>query len=374
MTATNKGVALYLHIPFCLRKCRYCDFCSFDSLKDEQKNAYLAALLQEIQAFPRAEDVSSIFFGGGTPSLLSEESLERILSLIRQKFRVLPDCEITLEANPASVDAEGLAAFRRLGVNRLSIGVQSFSDSVLRTLGRLHTASDAEAFFKMARQAGFDNINLDLMYATPGESEDALSASLRKAISLAPEHISAYGLILEEGTDFDRCRESLCFLSPDREADYYEIVSKTLSSAGYYHYEISNYAKSGKECCHNLTYWQSRPYIGFGVSAYSLYGGYRYGNTRDLALYLSDPCHAVSEREEMTPENRAYDYVMLALRTACGVCEEEYRLLFGKSFYDEKRAEIDRYIRQGYMEYDGKRTRLTERGFYVSDAILITLL
>ncbi len=371
---TSKGCALYIHIPFCLRKCRYCDFCSFDRLSNDEKERYLVALSNEIEGFSSAEEISSIFFGGGTPSLLSADSLGNILSRIRRKFTILPDCEITLEANPASVDEAGLRAFRALGINRLSIGVQSFSDRALQTLGRLHTAEEAERFFHAARRAGFDNINIDLMYATPGESEEELCATLERVVLLSPEHISAYGLILEEGTDFARCRDSLALVPPDEEADRYDIVTKALSSAGYYHYEISNYAKPGKECRHNLTYWQSRPYIGFGVSAYSLYGGYRYGNTRSLSQYTADPLHAVEEREEMTAENREYDYVMLALRTADGIDEESFLRLFGHGFYAEKRALCDRYIEEGYMEFDGVRTRLTERGFYLSDAILVTLL
>ena len=373
----NNAVGIYVHIPFCLKKCRYCDFCSFPNASRQKIEGYLAALITEIKNAPTlAEEqcVVSVFFGGGTPSILLPEDIFSILKEIRGKYPVSESAEITMEANPATADLAKLKAFYAAGVNRLSIGVQSLDDSELRFLGRLHTAAEAVAFFHSARDAGFSNINIDLIYAIPGQTVGTLSKTLDAVLSLSPEHISAYGLILEEGTPLYEERESIDWQSDDAEADLYDIVSKELLLHGYEQYEISNYAKPGFRSVHNKGYWESRLYLGFGVSAASLFGGKRYTNTRDIDRDILSPLSSVDEVEEMTDENSLYDYIMMALRTSDGIEEERFESLFGFSFYESKKKLIDRFIRLGYMEHDGRRTRFTRSGFYVSSALLIELL
>jgi len=373
----NNAVGIYVHIPFCLKKCLYCDFCSFPDISRERIERYLAALTTEIKNAPDlspGQHVVSVFFGGGTPSLLLPRDISLILSELREKFSVSEGAEITLETNPATADLEKLKAFYALGIKRLSIGIQSFQDGELRFLGRLHTASEAISFFHSAREAGFSNVNIDLIYAIPGQTADTLSQTVDTVLSLSPEHVSAYGLILEEGTPLYEKRESIDWQSDDAEADLYDMVSRKLIQNGYEQYEISNYAKPGFRSVHNMGYWESRLYLGFGVSATSLFGGKRYTNTRDIDRYVLSPLESVDEVEEMTEENRLYDYVMMALRTSDGIEEERFFDFFGYSFYESKKEKIDHFIRLGYMEYDGTRTRFTRNGFYVSSALLIELL
>lgn len=373
----SNAVGIYLHIPFCLKKCRYCDFCSFPNISRKRIEEYLAALTVEIKnapLLPEGNFVASVFFGGGTPSLLLPKDISLILSEIKSKYPISEDAEITLEANPATADLEKLTAFRAVGINRLSIGVQSFDDSELRFLGRLHTASEAVSFFRSAREAGFSNINIDLIYAIPGQTKETLSKTLDTVLSLSPEHISAYGLILEEGTPLYEDKDNIVFQTEDGEADLYDIVSERLVQSGYEQYEISNYARNGFRSVHNMGYWESRLYLGFGVSATSLFGEKRYTNTKDIDRYIAQPLSSVDEVEEMTEENRLFDYVMMALRTSEGISESVFSRLFGISFYHSKKDVLDRFIRLGYVEYDGERTRFTRRGFYVSSALLLELL
>lgn len=338
---------------------------------------YLFALVSEIRnapLLPVGKFVKSVFFGGGTPSLLLPRDILLILDEIKAKYPVFENAEITMEANPATADLNKLTAFRSAGINRLSIGVQSFDDGELRFLGRLHTANEAVSFFRSAREAGFSNINIDLIYAIPGQTKETLSKTIDTVLSLSPEHISAYGLILEEGTPLYEDKDNIVFQTEDGEADLYDIVSERLVQSGYEQYEISNYARNGFRSVHNMGYWESRLYLGFGVSATSLFGGKRYTNTKDIDRYIAQPLSSVDEVEEMTEENRLFDYVMMALRTSDGISESVFSRLFGISFYHSKKDVLDRFIRLGYVEYDGERTRFTRRGFYVSSALLLELL
>ncbi len=340
------------------------------------RTAYIDAVKREIMEapLPKKGTAVSVFFGGGTPSLLSLSEFEGLYSHILKKFALKNGAEITIEANPASASREKLAAFRAMGVNRLSVGIQSLNDAELKTLGRVHTAKEAISFVSDAREAGFDNLNIDLMYAVPGQTVTSFSETLRAALTLSPEHISAYGLILEEGTAFYRNRQSYRFVDEDTEADMYTHLIEQLSSAGYHHYEISNYAMPGHECIHNLGYWQSRPYLGFGVSAFSCIDGKRYGNTRDLAAYIAAPANAICEVELLTPDNAEQDYVMLALRTAYGIRESQFKQMFGHGFFEEKSEILQKYILAGMLIHENGVTRLTEKGFYLSDAVLCEIL
>jgi oxygen-independent coproporphyrinogen-3 oxidase len=284
----QKTLGLYLHIPFCVQKCRYCDFTSYAGKGEEFKNRYVKCLITQIQRLATAPSgglpalsgrfVDSIFFGGGTPSLLSPEQLGEIMAEIRRQFVLAEDCEITMEANPGTLSPEKLVSYRNAGVNRLSIGLQSADDGCLRMLGRIHSWQDFCENYEQARKAGFDNINIDIMSALPGQSLESYLHTLKEVTALRPEHISSYSLILEEGTPlYDD--EQLLKLLPDEETDrrMYEMTKKVLDEEGYHRYEISNYAREGKECIHNLGYWEDIPYLGFGLGASSYW---KKGKTR----------------------------------------------------------------------------------------------
>ena len=372
----NKG-GLYFHIPFCERKCAYCDFCSFPKVSEAQKAVYTRALITEMEGYAeRAKGTvfDTLFFGGGTPTLLSEKDTWRILDAAHRLFSIETGAEVTAEANPATATKEKLTALRKMGVNRISIGVQSFSPDELAALGRIHTARDAVDFYETALSSGFSNINIDLMYGIPGQTADSWRATLDEALRLSPTHISAYSLILEEGTPLAEKKESLP-LPTEEEEDAFDLTLKeTLAANGYFHYEISNYAKKGYECRHNLHYWHSDAYLGFGVSAYSCFGGERYGNGRDLSAYLSAPLGQTADREKISDEALAYEWLMLRLRLAEGLPLERYRETFGYRFEERHAPLIEKYVGLGLMRRTLTHLCLTERGMRLSNAILVDFL
>lgn len=370
-------IGIYIHIPFCRRKCLYCDFCSFTGIDTATRSRYVDALVRELRSYsaPLAPyTVNTIFIGGGTPSLLAAEETERVFDALRTCFDLAPDAEITSEVNPATADGEKLARWRAAGVNRLSIGVQSFSDTELRALGRLHTADEAEAFYRAARRAGFANIGLDLMYGIPGQTATSLAETLRRAVALSPEHISAYSLQVEEGTLFYDRRETLALPGDDENADLYDLVTRELAGAGYRHYEISNYAKPGYESRHNLRYWRMSPYIGVGVAAYSYFEGARYGHGRDLAAYLADDFSRRPPTEPRGDGDTEEEYIMLALRLADGIDDEEFRRTFGVTFTERYGARMAPFAAEGLAARTEHGWTLTERGMYVSLALLAEIL
>lgn len=368
---------LYFHIPFCLRKCEYCDFCSFTGKGEAQMRAYADALIREMTHYaPRARDTvfDTVFFGGGTPSLLPTDEVERILLSANELFQIEKDSEITLEANPATADEEKLAKFRRMGVNRLSVGVQSLSDKELSYLGRLHTSREALDFLNTARRVGFDNINVDLMYGIPAQTPASAKETLLSVVDFAPAHISAYSLMLEDGTPLYERRAQLPLPSEEEEDTINTIVSRTLEKHGYRHYEISNYAKQGMPSRHNLHYWHSDPYLGFGVSAYSFFDGVRYGNASDFSAYLFDPTACLAERESITEASLAYEWIMLRLRLAEGLSLSEYRARFGVDLLCAHEKTIKVFVERGLMQVADGRLSLTERGFRLSNSILISFM
>lgn len=370
-------IGIYIHIPFCRRKCLYCDFCSFTGVDSATRSRYVDALVRELRSYsaPLAPyTVNTVFIGGGTPSLLAAEETERVFDALRTCFDLAPDAEITSEVNPATADGEKLARWRAAGVNRLSIGVQSFSDTELRALGRLHTADEAEAFYRAAHRAGFANIGLDLMYGIPGQTATSLAETLRRAVALAPEHISAYSLQVEEGTPFYDRRETLALPGDDENADLYDLVTHELAGAGYRHYEISNYAKPGYESRHNLRYWRMSPYIGVGVAAYSYFEGARYGHGRDLAAYLADDFSRRPPAEPRGDGDTEEEYIMLALRLADGIDDEDFRRAFGVTFTERYGARMAPFAAEGLAARTGRGWALTERGMYVSLALLAEIL
>ena len=369
----RKDFGVYLHVPFCLSKCPYCDFCSFPGLSEETRAQYVGALIREIgeRDFPPLT-ATSVFFGGGTPTLLSVAQFDALCSMIDARFGLACDAEITFEMNPATADREKLRALRALGFNRVSIGCQSFSDDELRALGRAHDAEEIFTAYEDALAAGFDNVNLDLMYGIPRQTTGSFGKTLETVISMAPEHVSAYGLILEEGTPFFSRQKELDLPEDDAEADMYALASSMLRDAGYRHYEISNYARPGRECRHNLLYWRQGEYAAYGLSASSHVAGVRKTNTRDLSRYLSDPVRATAE--ETVIEDAEYEYIMLRLRLTEGIDEEEFRRRFGHGFRERYADKLAPWFARGVLVSDGDRTALSDEGLYLNSALLRELL
>ena len=370
-----RNLGLYIHIPFCRTKCLYCDFCSFVSRDEQQREAYVGALLREIEARGTKDySVDTVYFGGGTPSLLSAEQIGRILGEIKESFNVSPDAEITLECNPMTVSDgdEYFKELRALGVNRLSLGVQTAIDGELKLIGRRHSFEEAKATFFEARGAGFENISVDLMLGIPSQTFDSLRASANQVIKLAAEHISIYSLQLEEGTPLYRMRERYSLADDDTAADMYELVVKMMKDAGYRHYEISNFARGGRESKHNCKYWRLDEYLGLGLAAHSDFGGKRLENTRDMERYLGGEW--LEAASEISNSEREFEFLMLGLRTADGISKSEFLARFGVGFDEKYGEKMEKFKKMGYFCEKGDALALTERGFEVSNAILTEIL
>lgn len=377
--------SLYIHIPFCVRKCRYCDFYSVEGT--EMAEDFLAGLLREISL--QAEDrdpgiFESIFFGGGTPSLLEPEQVERILSSLRSVFRVSRDAEVTLEANPGTLTMEKLRAFRSLGVNRISLGIQSFHEPELRTLGRIHDRAEALRSIACARDAGFDNISLDLMYSVPGQTASSWEDNLRTAVSLAPQHVAAYSLIVEEGTPL-ACMVGVGKVRTNPvnlEAEMYQRTMEFLGAHGYEHYEVSNYALPGFRCRHNWAYWSHENYLGFGPSAHSFWkesdgrGGRRWRNVADLSTYrdrLENGWLPVESEEDVGPRQMFDERIFLSLRTG-GLDVRKLSQDFEVDFA-ARRGELMRWmVQEDLAVLEQEFLRLTPKGFLLCDEICSRLL
>ncbi len=373
---TTDSIGLYIHIPFCLRKCRYCDFASFSSVGQDTRTRYIDRLCEEIESYfgqPKV-GVNTVFFGGGTPSLLSPDELSRILSSVRKTFVLMPDAEITMEMNPGTITPDRVRAYAELGVNRASIGCQSFNENELKILGRIHNSADIYDAVNAVRSAGIANFSLDLMYGIPEQTAASFEHTLRSALALEPAHLSVYGLILEEGTPFYEQRAALQLPSEDEECDMYAKASRILGEHGFSHYEISNYARPGFESRHNLKYWRDEEYIGVGLAAYSYYGKKRYGNTSALDEYLSVDYKQYVCGEDITAVDEAFEYAMMRLRLAEGFSLTDYRARFGRDFTDGRSEAVERYRSLGYLTVTDDRISLTERGFYISNTILSDLL
>ena len=381
-------ISLYVHIPFCLRKCRYCDFLSAPQT-DIDRERYVKALIREIKTqkdCPAGRPVDTVFFGGGTPSVLSAEQIGRIIDALREVFLILPDAEVSLETNPGTADFEKLSAFKEAGINRLSMGVQSMHDEELRLLGRIHTADQALEAFKTARAAGFDNINIDLMSALPGQTFDSWADSLRQAVEWRPEHISAYSLIIEPGTPFSALYEAgeLPPL-PDEETDrkMYHYTREYLAQHGYGRYEISNYALKGRECRHNSGYWTGHPYLGFGIGAASYVNGARFSNITDFETYSVEMEKAGipaeieqvygkvrTEIHSLTEQEKMEEFMFLGLRMTAGVKTSDFASRFGKSLDEVYGDVIRRHLAQGLLQRTPEGFCLTERGTDVSNYVM----
>ena len=368
------ALGLYIHIPFCKAKCAYCDFYSL-AHSEEKMDAYMAALLRHLEEVaPRAAgmQVDTVYFGGGTPSYLGAARLCRILQTVLRRYDVARDAEITLEANPDSAgDWKELRRLRRAGFNRLSLGVQSTDDALLRRIGRVHTYEQVQQAVKAARQAKFINLSLDLIYGLPGQTMEDWQRTLADAVALGPEHLSCYGLKLEEGTPLWQQRQTLTLPDDDAQADMYLYTVAALGEMGYEQYEISNFAKPGKASRHNLKYWNMEEYAGFGPGAHSDFGGVRYGYVRDIDSYIAGKL-VLSESENDSTLARDYEYVMLSLRTAAGIDRQTFEKRYRQRFQPME-ALFEQYEKAGLASRTEGGWRLTPKGFLVSNSIIAAL-
>ena len=372
----NSPMEIYIHIPFCIRKCDYCDFLSGPSGPEEQAD-YVQALLREIQAVEEGEgrSVSSIFIGGGTPSVLDERLLGDILREIRNRFKMEEDAEITIEVNPGTANIGKLQAYREMGINRLSIGLQSPEDRELKILGRIHNYGQFLETYQEARTVGFDNINIDLMSAIPDQTYEGWVKNLRTVAELEPEHISVYSLIVEEGTPFAARKLNL----PDEDTEYnmYEATAQILKEYGFEQYEISNYARKGRECRHNVGYWTRQDYLGFGLGASSLYGKERFANTADMKKYLENSKNPEKIREKepsLTREDEMAEFMFLGLRMTKGISKADFQRCFGCTIESVYGEVLEKYeSMELLLEKDG-RIFLSREGIHVSNSIMAEFL
>lgn len=371
--------SLYLHIPFCEHKCLYCDFYSIESL--EPLEDFLKALGREIDryaSFGHEESFETIYFGGGTPSLLSPEAIGDIIGRLRTNFRIDKDAEVTLEANPGTVDRAKLLEFRNVGINRLSFGIQSFDDAELKFLTRIHSSSQARDAVRLAREAGFDNISIDLIFALPKQTLDGWRKNLEEGIALQPQHISAYSLIVEQGTPLARLVRSkqVSPLPVEAEAEMYELTMATLRDAGYEHYEVSNYALPGFRSRHNSNYWNHSNYLGFGPSAHSFWSGKRWWNFSNLGTYcgrIESGESPVAGTEELTDGQMVDEAVMLGLRSE-GVDLERLAREHGIDLIAASRSVVESMIADRLAVRERNLLRLTDKGYLICDGLSESLL
>lgn len=374
-----KPLGIYIHIPFCKSKCEYCDFYSIPgSMNKKLMGDYTQAVMLHIrEAAQRAlnYEVDTVYFGGGTPSFYGEDGLRKLLTEVDRRFILRPDAEITLEANPDSVSAAELQKLRRAGFNRISIGVQSDQDNQLKSLGRPHTFEQAKRAVQLAREAGFENLSLDLIYGLPNQTREQWAGTLQRIIDLRPEHISCYGLRVEEGTPLYEYQDCANLPDDDMQADMYLYTVETLESFGYAQYEISNFARTGFESRHNLKYWTGGEYLGFGPAAASDFSGKRFSFQRDLAAYnngIFSGTSVLAECESIPLRERAGEYLMLRLRTREGIEAKEYQRMFHMDFSPLEEI-LEKLQTVGYTKKRENRWRLTPAGYLLSNQIILAL-
>ncbi len=364
---------IYIHIPFCRSKCHYCDFCSRTRADDETKNLYTKRLCEEIRACAEGignvrPQADTVYFGGGTPTLLSTEQFSEILDTVNDCFGIDDGAEITAETNPKTADIKKLTEMHSLGINRLSIGMQSVHDNELKALGRIHDFEDFCNIYLDARRAGFENISADLMYGIPEQTRESFSRSVEALAEMHPEHISSYCLTVEDGTRFGKCRESLILPDEDTVSDMYMLMTEMLSKYGYEKYEISNFAHNGQVSRHNLKYWNREAYLGFGPAAHSFFGGARYSNSRDVDGYLTGM--NIRDSFDIIDKDEAMDeYIMLGMRLSGGINIPEFEKLFNKDFMQSYGNTFKRFSPE-YVCIDQKNCRFTDKGMFVSNYIL----
>lgn len=380
----RRELELYIHIPFCVKKCAYCDFLSGPA-SNQQIEEYVQALIEEIRyykEFAKNYEVSTVFWGGGTPSLLTGEQMKALMEALGQTFFIRQNAEITMEANPGTVTVEKLLACQKAGINRISFGLQSVNNEELKMLGRIHTYEEFLESYEAARKAGFQNINVDLISAIPKQTVSSWEQTLQTIISLQPEHISAYSLIVEEGTPFAKLYGEGCELehllpSEEEERRMYERTEELLQEAGYHRYEISNYAKEGDECQHNLGYWERKEYLGLGLGASSLIEETRFHNTDEMEEYLRDANNPIllrREQEKLDRQEQMEEFVFLGLRKIRGIQEEKFAEMFGEDIWDCYGKNLERVIKEGLLEREEGVLRLTRKGIDVSNYVFYEIL
>ena len=389
-----RELSIYIHIPFCVRKCLYCDFLSGPAC-DGEMESYVNILLREIEKqsiLYGDHRVISIFLGGGTPSLLPAWETGRILERVREDFALAEDAEITIECNPGTVTAEKLENYITYGINRLSIGLQSTDDGELARIGRIHDYGSFLETYRLAREAGFRNINIDLMAGLPGQGLTSYRKTLERVTSLSPEHISSYSLILEEGTQLYVNQKAYTFPDEEEEREMYELTGRCLEEAGFHRYEISNYAREGWECRHNKVYWRRGDYAGFGLGASSMVQNVRWKNPNGQADYaacvekmeksslqgmdFAEMLRQTGRREVqiLTTQEQMEEFMFLGLRLTEGVDLQDFQRYFGKTAEEVYGEQIRSFEKQGLLKREGRRLRLTPRGVDVSNAVFSAFL
>ena len=367
----KKRLGLYVHIPFCKRKCYYCDFISYDNCINKE-DEYIESLLLEIEKRKDKENyfVDTIYFGGGTPSIIKPESIKKILDKIYNSFDIQSTAEVTLEANPGTVNREKLEKYLSYGINRLSIGLQSTDNNILKTIGRIHTYEEFLDTYNQALEVGFNNINVDLMLALPFQSMEILTDSLNKVIDLAPKHISLYSLILEVGTPLCNKVMNKELTLPDEEIErkMYWTTKKILEENGYIHYEISNFAKEGFYSNHNTNCWKQEEYMGFGVAAHSFVKGERFSNSEDLEEYINE--NIVTLNEELSKEELEKESIILSLRMIKGLDIKEFNLKYSVDFEEKYKDIIRKLKEEKLVEIDDGRFHLSEKGLDFANLVV----
>lgn len=376
----NGGMELYLHMPFCVRKCAYCDFLSFPT-DQETQNLYTRRLREDIDAMGKKYGdipVDTIFIGGGTPSVPDSALIVGIMEHVRKAFHVAEGAEISMEANPGTVTREKLTDYRRAGINRLSFGLQSANDRELKLLGRIHTWAEFLESFHLARECGFTNINIDLMSALPGQTRESWKDTLKRVTDLNPEHISAYSLIIEDGTPFGEkygSEEGRKLLpDEDSEREMYHETKRFLRDCGYERYEISNYAKPGRACRHNIGYWTGLPYLGLGLGASSYMDGCRFAVNSDMKQYLEEKPGMFTDVEKLTKKDMEEEFFYVGLRMTAGVSLPEFERRFGVPAKDVYPGLMEMFVEEKAAVFQGDRFVLTDYGLDVSNYIMAQFL
>ena len=373
------ATSVYIHIPFCATKCYYCAFNTYTFHK-EQAKAYLTALRTEMELYASETDpLQTIFIGGGTPSIFSANALSQLFTDIQQHFQITPDAEITVECNPGTVDIEKLSVMQDYGVNRLSFGLQAMQDETLKQLGRIHTVTEFLESYQLAREHRFENINIDLIFALPDQKMKAWHHTLNEVISLDPDHISAYNLVMEQDTPFYEWWQAgeLHLPTEDIEADMFQYTIKTLTAHGYAHYEICNFARPHHYAKHNLVYWNNQPCIGLGAGACGYVNGIRYTNIRGIAPYinkLSKRNKPIANTERLTGHAEKAETLMLALRKQEGISLEDYQNRFGEEIEAAFGNILKKWIDLQLLERTATHLRLTRRGLFLANEVFVELM
>ena len=374
-------LGLYIHVPFCAQKCYYCDFNSY-KINSNQKKEYLINIEREMKFYKgefKDKCFDTVFFGGGTPSILTVDELKELVNNINENFNIKKDAEITIECNPGTINREKLEAMKKMGINRLSIGLQATQNYHLKSIGRIHTYEEFEKNYYDALDIGFKNINIDLMYALPNQKTQEWKDTLDKIINLNPSHISAYSLILEEGTKLYDMYQNKEFelLDEDTDINMYNYTIDTLKRHGYNQYEISNYSKEGLECKHNIIYWKCDNYLGLGPGASGFIGDTRYSNIEDICEYnkcIMQNIRPVSEEIELTKKDKIEEFIFMGLRMNEGINIDVFKERFDTNFYDIYQEVMDKLIKRELVIFDGKNISLTQKGTEISNSVFIEFL